>query len=108
MRVRVHRVPTEEDEQGPHARGADEQRAGEQLEDENVVLVVPVACSSRYLRDLTPARVTLTDLFRFPTIRSLARHLSSGSGPGLVDEAIERGRRRRRRARSSGRGGAGS
>jgi hypothetical protein len=37
----------------------------------------------------------LTDLFRFPTIRSLARHLSADAAPHTLDEAAARGRRRR-------------
>ena len=49
--------------------------------------------------EVTSRRVTLTDLFRFPTIRSLARFLSSDSDPGALDEATERGRRRRERLR---------
>jgi acyl carrier protein len=49
--------------------------------------------------EVTSRRVTLTDLFRFPTIRSLARFLSSDADPGALDEATERGRRRRERLR---------
>jgi aryl carrier-like protein len=50
----------------------------------------------RRLRELTAQPVTLTDLFRFPTIRSLARFLTSEATSGELDEATLRGRRRRR------------
>jgi hypothetical protein len=49
----------------------------------------------RRIRELTSKRVSLTDLFRFPTVRSLALALASGEPEGGVDEAIRRGRRRR-------------
>jgi hypothetical protein len=48
------------------------------------------------LHELTAKRVSLTDLFRFPTIRSLARFLSTGSAQVDTDEASLRGRRRTR------------
>ena len=51
------------------------------------------------MSEVTARRVALTDLFRFPTIRSLARFLSSEADPGALDEATERGRRRRERLR---------
>jgi acyl-coenzyme A synthetase/AMP-(fatty) acid ligase len=59
----------------------------------------------RRLRDLLPHPVTLTDLYRFPTIRSLTEFLTrSGAVPNLKDGA-DRGERRRemneRRRRSS-------
>jgi acyl-coenzyme A synthetase/AMP-(fatty) acid ligase len=50
----------------------------------------------RRLRELTSKRVSLTDLFRFPTIRSLARFLTAEAAPDGLDEASLRGRRRRR------------
>jgi polyketide synthase PksJ len=48
----------------------------------------------RRLHELTAKHVSLTDLFRFPTIRSLARFLSTESAPVHPDEASLRGRRR--------------
>jgi len=50
----------------------------------------------RRMHELTTKAVPLTDLFRFPTIRSLARHLASDADPGTVKEAFSRGRRRRK------------
>ena len=49
----------------------------------------------RCMHELTEKSVPLTDLFRFPTIRSLARHLASEAAPAAVGEASRRGRRRR-------------
>ncbi|HZM00626.1 MAG TPA: hypothetical protein VFD43_10280, partial [Planctomycetota bacterium] len=49
------------------------------------------------MSEVTSKRVTLTDLFRFPTIRSLARFLSETEEPSTLDEAAQRGRRRRQR-----------
>jgi acyl-coenzyme A synthetase/AMP-(fatty) acid ligase len=50
----------------------------------------------RRMSELTGKPVPLTDLFRFPTIRSLARHLASETVQGSVEEASMRGRRRRK------------
>jgi hypothetical protein len=50
----------------------------------------------RRMSELTTKPVPLTDLFRFPTIRSLARHLAAESTSEVVEEASLRGRRRRR------------
>jgi hypothetical protein len=50
----------------------------------------------RRMHELTTKPVPLTDLFRFPTIRSLARHLASDSAPDTVEDASLRGRRRRK------------
>jgi natural product biosynthesis luciferase-like monooxygenase protein len=49
----------------------------------------------RRLRELGHAEVALTDLFRHPTIRSLARALESEVEPSTVDAARQRGLRRR-------------
>jgi acyl carrier protein len=46
------------------------------------------------IRQLTGVDFALTDLFRFPTVRSLARHLAGLSAPAR-DDAVERGRLRR-------------
>jgi acyl-coenzyme A synthetase/AMP-(fatty) acid ligase len=50
----------------------------------------------RRLGELTPKRVSLTDLFRFPTIRSLARFLADGVAQDGMEAAFLRGQRRRR------------
>jgi natural product biosynthesis luciferase-like monooxygenase protein len=50
----------------------------------------------RRMREISKKRVSLTDLFRFPTIRSLVRHLASANEPDTVEEASRRGRRRRK------------
>ncbi len=52
----------------------------------------------RRVCELSSGPVSLTDLFRFPTVRSLARHLAAESKPGLVDDAARRGSRRRKAA----------
>jgi acyl carrier protein len=57
------------------------------------------------LDDVTDKRVALTDLFRFPTVRSLARFLAADAPSDHVDEAAGRGRRRRAWARQGRRGG---
>ena len=49
----------------------------------------------RRMGEVTSRRVGLTDLFRFPTIRSLARFLNSAEEHLVLDEAAQRGRRRR-------------
>jgi len=51
----------------------------------------------RRLQELAPRPVSLTDLFRFPTIRSLARHLAgpSAGADAPLSAATLRGRRRR-------------
>jgi natural product biosynthesis luciferase-like monooxygenase protein len=49
----------------------------------------------RRLCELTTKHVSLTDIFRFPTIRSLARFLTAEAAQDGLDEAILRGRRRR-------------
>ncbi|HTF88534.1 MAG TPA: MupA/Atu3671 family FMN-dependent luciferase-like monooxygenase [Planctomycetota bacterium] len=45
--------------------------------------------------ELRAKQVSLTDLFRFPTIRSLARFLASEVAQGGLEEASQRGRGRR-------------
>jgi len=50
------------------------------------------------MHELTQKPVPLTDLFRFPTIRSLARHLADEMEPAAVEAASLRGRRRRKAA----------
>jgi hypothetical protein len=45
--------------------------------------------------ELSAKPVSLTDLFRFPTIRALARFLGSGAAHGGLDAASLRGRSRR-------------
>jgi len=50
----------------------------------------------RRMREIVPQDVPLTDLFRFPTIRSLARQLASETTPRTMDEAFTRGRMRRK------------
>jgi natural product biosynthesis luciferase-like monooxygenase protein len=50
----------------------------------------------RRLSEFSAKPLSLTDLFRFPTIRSLALHLSSDGGQCVLDEASLRGQRRRR------------
>jgi hypothetical protein len=49
----------------------------------------------RKLRELVEHPVALTDLYRFPTIRSLTDFLSRSDGPVVPDAAIERAERRR-------------
>ncbi len=53
----------------------------------------------RRLCDQTSAALALTDIFRYPTVRTFAAHLSSaGTGPSDSDEppaAVDRGTRRR-------------
>ncbi|MHC5210621.1 MAG: MupA/Atu3671 family FMN-dependent luciferase-like monooxygenase [Planctomycetota bacterium] len=56
------------------------------------------------LGEVTSKQVSLTDLFRFPTIRELARFLVTETDAGLVDEAAKRGRRRRQWVRHTRRG----
>jgi hypothetical protein len=57
------------------------------------LLVVQV---HRKLREHAPRPLSLTDLYRFPTIRSLADHLGSAdAGAKTVEESRERGQRRR-------------
>lgn len=50
----------------------------------------------RRLHEVVSQPVALTDLFRFPTIRSLARQLAGEALPRAVEEAAARGRNRRR------------
>ncbi len=55
-----------------------------------------VVQAHRKLRDLCPKPLSLTDLYRFPTIRGLAGHLlSDGSGDEQVERSEARGERRR-------------
>ncbi|MDJ0865452.1 MAG: LLM class flavin-dependent oxidoreductase [Myxococcota bacterium] len=69
----------------------------------------------RSLRELAPRPFSITDLFRFPTVRALAEFLGDdGSGPGLQqsqDRADQRrqamAQRRARRGQRGGSGGAG-
>ena len=72
----------------------------------------------RRMGEVTSRPVSLTDLFRFPTIRSLSRFLSGDGerspgerGPGQqgsVEEATQRGRRRRDSLQRRRQGAAGS
>ncbi|HVS18631.1 MAG TPA: MupA/Atu3671 family FMN-dependent luciferase-like monooxygenase [Planctomycetota bacterium] len=50
----------------------------------------------RRMHEVVAEPVALTDLFRFPTIRSLARQLTTEATPRTMDEAHTRGRIRRR------------
>lgn len=65
-----------------------------------------VVQAHRKLRDVIPMPITLTDLYRFPTISGLASHLSSGDGARETAQASQAradkrrqalGRRRRRK-----------
>jgi hypothetical protein len=57
------------------------------------LLVVQV---HRALRERSPRPLSLTDLYRFPTIRSLAEYLTSAdAGARTVEQSRERGQRRR-------------
>jgi hypothetical protein len=53
----------------------------------------------RQLRELISEPVSLTDLYRFPTIRSLTAFLSRGSGESGPSEAIDRADKRREMGR---------
>ncbi len=57
----------------------------------------------RTLTDRTDAPLALTDLFRYPTVRTLAAHIAAGSGadgtastPAPATAGTARGERRRR------------
>ncbi|HJP02699.1 MAG TPA: MupA/Atu3671 family FMN-dependent luciferase-like monooxygenase [Planctomycetota bacterium] len=56
------------------------------------LLVVQV---HRTLREKVERRLALTDLYRFPTVRSLAEYLSSEDDSGATREGTDRGRKRR-------------
>ena len=70
----------------------------------------------RRLTDATAAPLALTDIFRFPTVRTFAAHLGALQGDGGAGRQRRSGRRRRRRpaptaarcggARSTRRGGS--
>lgn len=49
----------------------------------------------RRLQQVTSLPMVLTDLFRFPTVRTLAAHLSRGADTSATDESARRGDRRR-------------
>ncbi len=49
----------------------------------------------RRMHELTDKPVAMTDLFRFPTIRSLARHIAGDGAPATLAAAALRGERRR-------------
>jgi hypothetical protein len=49
----------------------------------------------RRMGELTSRTLSLTDLFRFPTIRSLARFLSTDEPARAVEDGTSRGRQRR-------------
>ena len=67
-----------------------------------------VVQAHRKLRESGPASISLTDLYRFPTIRGLAGFLGSDETPGAaVKQSQERGEKRRQAAgRRRRRGGA--
>ena len=52
----------------------------------------------RKLRDVVPMALTLTDLYRFPTIAGLASHLSSGDGAKETAQASRARADKRRQA----------
>jgi hypothetical protein len=55
-----------------------------------------VVQAHRKLRDLCPKPLSLTDLYRFPTIRGLSGHLlSDDDGGEQVERSQARGERRR-------------
>jgi natural product biosynthesis luciferase-like monooxygenase protein len=56
------------------------------------LLVVQV---QRSLRDVCGREVSITDMFRFPTIRGLARHLAGEEVSTAVDDGLSRARARR-------------
>ena len=56
------------------------------------LLVVQV---QRSLRDVCGREVSITDMFRFPTIRGLARHLAGQEVSTAVDDGLSRARARR-------------
>jgi acyl carrier protein len=67
-----------------------------------------VVQAHRKLREIFPNPLSLTDLYRFPTIRGLAAHLSSDGGPDeQAEKSQARGEKRRqalgRRRRRGGR-----
>lgn len=49
----------------------------------------------RDLGEMLDQDVSLTDLYRFPTVRSLTRHLQDGDGGEQLQQAADRARRRR-------------
>jgi hypothetical protein len=49
----------------------------------------------RRLGEVLPQRVAITDLFRFPTVKTLAAYLSEGSGGPSLQESRDRGTQRR-------------
>ncbi len=56
------------------------------------LLVVQV---QRRLREVSGQEVSITDMFRFPTIRGLAQHLSSPVASASVNDALSRAKTRR-------------
>jgi hypothetical protein len=56
------------------------------------LLVVQV---QRSLRDVCGREVSITDMFRFPTIRGLARHLAGQEVSTAVGDGLSRARARR-------------
>ena len=56
------------------------------------LLVVQV---QRRLREASGREVSITDMFRFPTIRGLALHLAGQASGSAVDEGLSRARQRR-------------
>ncbi|MEM9176891.1 MAG: MupA/Atu3671 family FMN-dependent luciferase-like monooxygenase, partial [Myxococcota bacterium] len=57
-----------------------------------------VVQAHRKLRDVVPMPITLTDLYRFPTISGLAKHLSSGDGAKETAQASQARADKRRQA----------
>ena len=57
-----------------------------------------VVQAHRKLRDVVPMALTLTDLYRFPTIAGLASHLSSGDGAKETAQASRARADKRRQA----------
>jgi hypothetical protein len=56
------------------------------------LLVVQV---QRRLREASGREVSITDMFRFPTIRSLAQHLNGPVASTTMNDALSRARTRR-------------
>jgi acyl carrier protein len=59
------------------------------------------------LAELLGREIGIVDLFRYPSVRSLAAHLDGGSGAAELRRAADRGAARRDRARSRAAGRAG-
>jgi hypothetical protein len=62
-----------------------------------------VVQAHRRLRDTLKVELSLTDLFRFPTIRALSRHLVSEPGSSAADVGLDRAEARKRSMQRRGR-----